>query len=205
MLLSFFHAEGIICRNICAEAKWCLLVAGHTCHQLAVCKDLAGIQHSSLQKFCFCVCHQIDASWQAAVVAFNRKRHRKLQRANAALAIRRIQHSHAHRAGDFGFSVPQLPAVYVDLSGSFNNTGNIRTVIRYDGFRGFFLCKSQFSACLVYIQGLFFQFQFHEGFLPFPAVHVLLYEPPGCVMRECGTIFGESHAKLLEISKQRCS
>ena len=178
-ILLFFHPQLPLICHIRAEADGCFLISRDAGHQFAVGKDFPGIQHPGLQKFRLRISCQAGTAGQTAAVAFGGKWDGEFQRPDAALRLRRIQHCDTDCAGDLRLSVPQLPAVYVDLSVGCDDTGDVRAVVRHDGLRRLLLGQGQFSPCLICVQARFFQFQIHEGSLPFPAVHVLLYEPPG--------------------------
>ena len=78
------------------------------------------------------------------------------------------------------------------LSHCFDDAGNIGAVIRHNGLRRLLLGQGEFPSRFLGVQGHFFQFQFHEGLLPFPAIHkihVLVYEPPGKDMSHTLKIF----------------
>lgn len=49
---------------------------------------------------------------------------------------------------------------------------------RNNGFCGLLLRQYQLSACLICVQARFFQFQFHEGFLPFPGALMPMSKSP---------------------------
>ena len=162
LLLPLLHAQRLLRLHVCAEAQRRLLVSGDMCDQLAVCKDLPWIQHPGLQKFRLRLRRQIQAARQTAAVALHREGHGELQRADAALPVGGVQHRYPDRAGELRLSVPQLPAVEIDLSISLDDPRDIWTVVRHDGLSRLLLCQYQLTACLIGIQACFFQIQFHQ-------------------------------------------
>ena len=161
LLLPLLHAKGRLGLYICTKGQLRFLVGSEPCDKLTMGENLSGIQHPGLYEFRFCFCCQTSTASQSPAIALYRKGHGKFQGADAALSIRGIQHCHPYSAGYLCLSVPQLPAVYVHFALCFNHTGNIRTIIRNNGFCGLLLRQYQLSACLICVQARFFQFQFH--------------------------------------------
>ena len=158
LLLPLFNLQAVVPLHICAEAQGTPLKTGDPGNQLAVGKDLPGIQHPGFQKLDFRIGQQVHAPCQASAVALGGKGHGKFQYPDAALPLWGVQHRHPYRAGDLRLAVPQLPAVQKDLALCFDDPGNIRAVVRYNGLRGFLLGQRQLTACLIGVQTGCFQF-----------------------------------------------
>ena len=151
-------------------------------HQLAVGEDLPGVQHPGLQKLRLGLRRQVLAARQGPAVALDGEGYGKLQGADAALPVRRVEHRDPDGAGELRLPVPQFPAVKVDLPIRLNDAGDIGAVVRHDGLRRLLLGERQLPARLIGVQRHFFQFQFHNRTPSFPGryrIHVLLYAPPG--------------------------
>ena len=161
-LLPLLDAQARVLRfYIGADLRLRPAVAGQARHQLAVGKDLAGIQRPRLQKLRLRLRQQRHTLRHGLRVRLGGKRHGKFQRAHAALAVRRVEDRHPHGAGDLRLSVPQLPAVEIDPALRVDDAGDVGTVVRHDRLRRLLLRQRQLAARLIGVEAVLFQFQFH--------------------------------------------